>query len=657
MTNAAAAPARHVAVVVVHGVGETVPGYAMNELIDSMQRAFPDAVAADKHAEVHPLVGRALVVGGADDSFPAFARNARLTSGEQVRFYELYWADLTRVLPGRLNAMLGGFRVIFESHHFIDAMLADDGGPLTRTLRRLLLLAGALLRGPIAGLNICMIAIALTYYFGRGLLGEMSGSKPAWLVYSVMTAVFLVSAALLARGLRRHATEWNDVYIGTLLFALLVSGYTWLLTQFPDHWFLAGRKDIAGGQLCLYVERFYYMMQSAWGLWWLTMALALAVLVLLALFGSGRNEASRSAAIAAVDVAALQGAMWVAIICVFSLPMLREAAVRNIPVCSLERISVFFATTAGALFAVAFVALATYAVRAALGRLSLLSLETRAWLMPRMLFGGGVTVAIVVGAVVNVTIFNLMYFVSFHDNNILFRWIAGSFDGDGGRKLIALVDELQPYIFGAASVVAAGTGLLFASGATTAIHIARDLIDHQYRPDLGYSHRLLRSKWRHGPQRPRRLRISERLNTLFRELICQRNFDDLVFVVHSQGSIIVYDYLRSGGEMCEQLLRVRPHLVTFGSPLGHLYRFYFKEYSNLERSISGLAPKLASWTNLYRVDDYVGREIAGDPLIYNKVMHPGGHTAYWGEPDLIDVVLARIRAPTADRAASAGSVA
>ena len=54
----------------------------------------------------------------------ASARSARLPgTGERVRFYELYWADRARTLPGRLNAFLGTFRIIFESHQFIDAML------------------------------------------------------------------------------------------------------------------------------------------------------------------------------------------------------------------------------------------------------------------------------------------------------------------------------------------------------------------------------------------------------------------------------------------------------------------------------------------------------------------------------------------------------
>jgi hypothetical protein len=174
------AAARRVAVVVVHGVGETTPGYALNELVDAIERHFPDQLAAERHCEVHPMSGPALYAGDEADTFPAFVRSAHLSrTGERVRFYELYWADRTRTLPGRLNAFLGAFRIIFESHQFIDAMLPSRGGPLTRALRRLLLIAAALLRGPIAALNICLIAVALVLYFGAPWLrGGPDRSRP-----------------------------------------------------------------------------------------------------------------------------------------------------------------------------------------------------------------------------------------------------------------------------------------------------------------------------------------------------------------------------------------------------------------------------------------------------------------------------------------------
>jgi len=153
-------------------------------------------------------------------------------------------------------------------------------------------------------------------------------------------------------------------------------------------------------------------------------------------------------------------------------------------------------------------------------------------------------------------------------------------------------------------------------------------------------------------KRPRRARIRQRLDALAEQVICKPPlFTDLVFVAHSQGSVIVYDYLRTGGDQCEQLLCARPHLVTFGSPLGHLYRHYFKEYGDLAGRIAGLQPRLASWTNLYRVDDYVGQRIDDDHnFVRNVVIEAGGHTNYWCERQLCDIILDCIRTPAGHRA-------
>src|SRR5262245_54595131 len=132
---------RRIAVVVVHGVGDTEPNWALNELVDTLEKHHGDKVEAKSYCEVYRLKAPPIVSGDVIDQFPACARSVGLKgSNDEVRFYDLHWADLTRAAPGRLQTLLGSLRIIFESHHFIDAMLPRDGGPLIRFLRRLLLL-------------------------------------------------------------------------------------------------------------------------------------------------------------------------------------------------------------------------------------------------------------------------------------------------------------------------------------------------------------------------------------------------------------------------------------------------------------------------------------------------------------------------------------
>jgi hypothetical protein len=662
---------RQVAVVVVHGVGETTPGYAVNELVDTIERQFPGEFLAKRHSEVHPMSGEPLFAGDRPDSFPATVRSAHLPrTGESVRFYELYWADRTRTLPGRLNAFLGTFRIIFESHQFIDAMLPKDGGPLTRALRRLLLVAAALLRGPIAALNICLIAIALALYFGAPLLRDGSGQALALEPGQMIAVVAVVMAAVAAGALvflwrrwRRHNTEWNDVYVATLLGALFVVGFAWLLNTFPHVELIAGKlkpePTVPTNPVCLFVDRFFYVSQLLWAVWGIVMVAALAVLGLL-MGGRSRAEASRGAAEAAIGVVAIQSALWIAVICIFAVPMLREANLRNIEVCSLDRLYFFFAGAAVWSLIVAGTAAGIYWWRWLVARVPAMSLEYRARLTPRMLFGGPIVFAIIVGVVANLIIFYVQFLEQFGQANKLLNHLSTAFlSQETMETFVKWVTSQRERFFTTMSAVAGAAGLLLAGGFTTALHIARDLSDPHSSPRLGYSHYLLPPRLRgHLPPRPRRERLRTRLNTVAQELVCSEGFDDVVFVVHSQGSVIAYDFLASGGGVCERLLSARPHLVTFGSPLGHLYQFYFKEYASLHASIAALRPRLASWANLYRVDDYVGREIADpDGFVQNIVMPAGGHIDYWKERKLAEAVLERIRTPGGAGAPAAGQAA
>jgi hypothetical protein len=641
-------------VVVVHGVGETTPGYAVNELVDTIEQQFPDELKAKRHSEVHPMTGPPLYEGDDADSFPATARSADLLeTGERVRFYELYWADRTRTLPGRLNAFLGAFRIVFESHQFIHAMLPKDGRLLTRALRRLLLIAAALLRGPIAALNICLIALALALYFGARFLGgseqglRLDRGQMMAAIAAVMAVVAAGALVLFLRRWRKHNTEWNDVYVATFLGGLLVVGFAWLLWTYPDVQWIAGKpKDKLPDPVCFYVDRFYYISQVLWAVWGLVMLAALATLGALALRRSP-EQVGRPAAEAAIGVVAIQSALWIALICTFSLPMLWDASsTHRLRVCNLADLYFSFAGAAIWSLMVGGTAAVVYWMRWMVARSPKLSLERRAAMTPRMLFGGPIIFAVVAGVVVSLLVFYVQFLNLFGDANRVLE-SAKLISRDMQESVTDWIGQHQTAFFGGLAALAGAVGYLMAQGFTTAIHIARDLIDHQYSPRLGYSYYLLPPSLRGKlPHRPRRERLRARLNALSDQLVCEEGFDDVVFVVHSQGSVIAYDFLTSGSSACERLLVARPHLVTFGSPLGHLYQFYFKEYASLREGIAKLRPKLASWVNLYRVDDYVGRDIRDlDGFVRNIVMPAGGHIDYWKEKKLAEAVLERIRTP------------
>src|SRR5205807_741334 len=85
----------------------------------------------------------------------------------------------------------------------------------------------------------------------------------------------------------------------------------------------------------------------------------------------------------------------------------------------------------------------------------------------------------------------------------------------------------------------------------------------------------------------------------------------LTILAHSQGTMIALSGLAEK-HLQPELAELREvNLVTFGSPLSHLYQHYFPhQYPPLNRSPEG---KLACsrWVNLFRIDDFVGTHIDG----------------------------------------------
>ena len=83
-------------------------------------------------------------------------------------------------------------------------------------------------------------------------------------------------------------------------------------------------------------------------------------------------------------------------------------------------------------------------------------------------------------------------------------------------------------------------------------------------------------------------------------------------------------------------------LLTFGSPFTHLYEHYFPLlYAGLPRGRwTNLQVVLKTWVNVFRLDDYVGTDIAAPTAgtapgswPRNVPLEPGlrlqGHTRYW----------------------------
>lgn len=144
-----------------------------------------------------------------------------------------------------------------------------------------------------------------------------------------------------------------------------------------------------------------------------------------------------------------------------------------------------------------------------------------------------------------------------------------------------------------------------------------------------------------------RERIQDRLATLMAELLANENPERVVIVAHSQGTVIALDTIDRYGLHWTKGREMR--LVTMGSPYTHIYNRYFPASFPAHRDRPNLAPGgvLAGWTNIFRVDDFVGTHIdtAGTwPL--ECPVPAGGHTNYWVDAEVYPALRAAV---TSDR--------
>lgn len=215
-------------------------------------------------------------------------------------------------------------------------------------------------------------------------------------------------------------------------------------------------------------------------------------------------------------------------------------------------------------------------------------------------------------------------------------WTGGSL-----RDLDVPAEVVQMAMLTTTVLLAIGQLPQIATPLSGVLQIMQGLIDHHYRTQVSVAPRF----WLNEANQPiRRDHINQRLQLIVQELVVDRGVKDLIFLAHSQGTVIVYDYLRANPAL--QGIRVR--VLTAGSPLGALYAYYFSEYDDMEEALPALAPRVESWTNLYRADDPIAGPIlsakasaAAQPggLVFDDLpMKPGGHMRYWQEPIVCDTI-------------------
>jgi len=132
-------------------------------------------------------------------------------------------------------------------------------------------------------------------------------------------------------------------------------------------------------------------------------------------------------------------------------------------------------------------------------------------------------------------------------------------------------------------------------------------------------------------------RIDGRFSIVFKTLTSSYEPDEIIVVSHSQGTVIS---VRALSKLDGDPILERIKLVTMGSPYTHIYGHYFPRTFNFDNVPDAL---VKNWTNIYRVDDFVGTHVETQNLdggIYpqNFPVLPMGHTGYWSDQHVLDII-------------------
>lgn len=675
---------REAGLVVIHGVGETEPGYAVNTLLETLASEVPGYQLSRKSSLQWLDDGATECEGGnrkirkfdgdlGEPRFPVASRDARYQNHLDITAVELHWSDLTNLQPGKINATLASFRVIFESHHLVDAMLRRGRDQIAAMLRWLLWIASWMMRGPIAALTVATAGYCIFLLFGPVIpIDQQSAALPAaalphesWLDmllgrerrrFILFELGVLCGAGLwLAWIVRNKDMTWYDTAFWSLVVAalLLLFDATGLLAQLLVMVPSLKWGEPVNAAVCMaertyaacYIDGLYRMIIWGWRIYGIILIIALAALVLRAfkrLFGT--KDPSLAPIGASIATVILQFMMWTTIVVTLLYTMLNRAEVNrdlskardqivstlvksgvdtesaafkffqfpNVDFEWIDRFKFIYAMTALTVVLAIVVAVRLVVKRRRTAAAGAVDLETTAQKMPRVLFSPILVGTLIVQFLLLVTL-------------ILFQRALEEFDW---------FKEARKWFLPFAALVAVAVPFALGHRAANFVHIARDLIDHQFKLRIESMRWFMPGLFAREEEMPRRAKIQQRLAKVIDQLARERNLSDLVFVAHSQGSVVAFDYIRDHIENHGALANVRIQFLSFGSPLGHIYQKYFYEYRPESEDWLKVALRVDRWSNLYRVDDPIGGfiELPEDGDIENVPLPPpGGHMNYWGD--------------------------
>lgn len=624
-----------VGVVLVHGIGAARPGEILAATTEALSSRAESALRFAPNTEVSRFEERRHQPRrGERGSYPCHVRRAESADGRSLVFGEVHWSDVKSIDGRSVTPLLLFLSSMLQAHRVINALLANRSDMFALALRPLLLWAAYLLRGPIVGLNLVLIIVLLAIKYcviaSQAFGWQMEGYYfvLGGFVFAIVVGLALISGRWL------RASTFRD--IGWAVLTLSVIGVALSVLSLDG-------KPLSRFNEFSYFSKGWVLLVGLWGVLSVLIAVAATLLAASLLTGLRRGGGrTNRAAVLALAILIFQSVIWATVIRVVwltlasdlertidlgGLPMVEgDDAVRTLQITVLLNILILAAIFTTLMV----VALARFGLARFLPR-------SRAQRLPRLMFS---PLALNLALALGIGGFALSGAL------LLWRTALGetvrSVSPEMLDKAIDMalpVIEGRPIEFAASSLVVLSPALLFFFGRTltASSQLLQDIID--YHPEIGMG-----SISRGGGRLSTRDRIADRFAQVVEHLLNQERVTRLVFVAHSQGTVITHDYLRAatdGSGTCEPLTRP-VEVVTMGSPLNHIYAHYFEDYARFWQDLDQIGAGVRRWVNFFRVDDAIGTRLSFAPecVVEERALGPGGHANYWSEPPISDAILA-----------------
>lgn len=695
MADSSTTPKATWAVVFVHGVGDTAPGAtsaaAIPALLEFNKNRLEETERPQNRLLVEPaakLPPKIPVCSPAPSMetaqpaavrFPMHLRRFRVTRPQigqpiEALFAEVFWADLAAASESRWDLLTRMFTLIFDLRHLANVAVAYTRARTARLLGLSLYLASWLMSGPIAGMTLFMVYLMVSRYAVLMLFQFLSLTASAMEERGVMSfnvirevlgyifrlhsfkgvrelgmgllgAVAVLVAAKYYSNNRKRETN-GMLLLGVVWFmaagiitSVVAILRVWITPSWP--WettagkllaerLLAGTSNPGTATLSTHLALFFGLIYVFYT--------ALAIVMTIAFFTwvvthviVHRDRLAGPTLDAGLGTVSLQVELFVIVTLALGLLVLGQF----FPATEQYRHPLFTMMITGftlkLIFAmmIAVCGAAVWLLRRLMIKLSR-SEAAYAHKIPRLLVN-----SVIIYPAIVLTLYALLTFAYwFCTGDALFHKPLQAYSG-----LVAIITI----------PVTALIVFFFRKGLRSWLHIMADITNHFYRPrsSLRPIAKLTERDNINTEDFIIQQRIEARFRRVLEEVLKLGDVTHVTIVAHSQGTITAIDVLWL--EWTANLLAGKEvYLVTMGSPFNHLYQHYFphrypplfKDEKFNENDWGSLRKTIRTWTNIYRIDDFIGTRIDGDPARQfptNRCLSTGGHTRYW-EKDVLEIM-------------------